>query len=332
MQETIVITGGAGCIGSAVGLLLAHSGYQVILLDTAFTPESITHLSWATLNMSDYGDKTALDDLFTTHRVTTVIHCAQSPNVSSSVIDPHHAYTSDLFKIITLLDRMRAHGISSIIFSSSAHVYGAQQIIPIAEYHPCNPLSPHGNIKSMIETILKDYDTAYGIKHVALRIFNTAGSIPEYQLPPSENDPLPSLIQSALTGQPFTLFGINHETHDGTYVRDYVHPLDSADAYLRAHAHLVGSNPSDCFNIGTGTGTSLRDLIHAVEKMYNTKIMIRHAAPISGEPPLLVADNSRARDILGWNPHYSMREYIIRSVHRSLIRKKPELQSMQRGQ
>lgn len=325
MKNTIVITGGAGYIGSAIGLLLSHMGYHIIMLDTLIHHQNILPLTWGTLLVHNYGDPQILDTLFTAHHVLAVIHCAGYSNVEHSLIDPHVFYENNLVNTITLLDRMRAHRIPYIIFTSSSAIYGMPQIIPIMEHHAHNPLNPHATIMHTIEMMLKEYEIAYGIKHVALRIFNAAGAIPEYQLweqHEPETHYIPLLIQAALTGKPFTHYDATHNTPDGSCIRDYVHILDIADAYARALAHLISGNPSDCFNVGSGNGSSVRELICTIEQIYGVTIPIRNTHAHPNDCPMLVANCSRAHDILGWKPRYSSRESIIRSTYISMMHSK----------
>ena len=168
MRETIVVTGGAGYIGSHIGYLLAQKGYHVIVLDKLVYHQSTAHLTWATVRVHDYGDANVLDALFKEYDIKAIVHCAALIEDERSVKEPHEFYENNVVKTITLLDRMRAHGIPYIIFSSSCAVYGSPHVLPIPEDHPQNPISPYGNTKHMIELILKDYDLAYGIRHVSL--------------------------------------------------------------------------------------------------------------------------------------------------------------------
>jgi UDP-glucose 4-epimerase len=323
MRETIVVTGGAGYIGSHIGYLLAQKGYHVILLDKLIYHQSTAPFSWATVQVNDYGDAAVLDALFKEHRVKAVVHCAAYIEVGRSVKEPNDFYENNVVKTITLLDRMRAHNVPYMIFSSSCAVYGTPQIVPIPEDHPQNPISPYGNTKHMIELMLKDYDHAYGIKYVALRYFNAAGALAEQHLC-EQHDPethlIPLLIRSALTGKPFSIFGTNHPTPDGTCIRDYVHVIDIADAHIRALNHLMKGNPSDSFNLGTGMGISVREMINAVERLYDLKLKIVNADPRAGDPPILVAQAARAQDILQWEPRNSTLDLMIKSAYASLVK------------
>lgn len=321
MRETIVVTGGAGYIGSHIGYLLAQKGYHVILLDKLLYHQNTTHFAWATVQVDDYGDAAVLDALFKEHKVKAIVHCAAYIEVGRSVKEPHDFYENNVVKTITLLDRMRAHKVPCIIFSSSCAVYGTPHVVPIPEDHPHNPISPYGNTKHIIELMLKDYDHAYGIKYVALRYFNAAGALAEQNLC-EQHEPethlIPLLIRSALTGKPFTIFGTNHPTPDGSCIRDYVHVIDIADAHIRALNHLMNGNPSDSFNLGTGVGISVREVINAVERLYDLKLKIINADPRPGDPPALVAEASRAQDILQWEPRNSSLDLMIKSAYTSI--------------
>lgn len=323
MRETIVVTGGAGYIGSHIGYLLAQKGYRVILLDKLLYHQNTTHFAWATVQVEDYGDAAALDALFKEHKVKAIVHCAAYIEVGHSVKEPHDFYDNNVVKTITLLDRMRAHNVPYIIFSSSSAVYGSPHVVPIPEDHPHNPISPYGNTKHIIELMLKDYDHAYGIKHVALRYFNAAGALAEQNLC-EQRDPethlVPLLIRSALTGEPFTIFGTNHPTPDGSCIRDYVHVIDIADAHVRALNHLIKGNPSDSFNLGTGSGISVREMIIAVERLYGLKLKIINADHRSFDLPIITLDAARAGDILGWESRNTTLHSMIASTYVSALR------------
>jgi len=323
MRETIVVTGGAGYIGSHIGYMLAQKGYHVILLDNLIYHQSLAPFTWATVRVNDYGDAAVLDTLFKEHQVKAVVHCAAYIEVRRSVKEPHDFYENNVVKTITLLDRMRAHGVPYIIFSSSCAVYGKPQVVPIAEDHPQNPISPYGNTKHMIELILKDYNAAYGLKYVSLRYFNAAGALVEQHLC-EQHDPethlIPLIIQSAITGKPFTIFGTSHPTPDGTCIRDYIHVIDIADAHIRALNHIMNGRPSDSFNLGTGVGISVREMVNAVEQLYDIKVKITHDAPHQDDLPIIVLDASRARDILGWEARNTTLNLMIKSAYISALK------------
>ena len=324
MRETIVVTGGAGYIGSHIGYLLAQKGYHVIVLDKLVYHQSTAHLTWATVRVHDYGDANVLDALFKEYDIKAIVHCAALIEDERSVKEPHEFYENNVVKTITLLDRMRAHGIPYIIFSSSCAVYGSPHVLPIPEDHPQNPISPYGNTKHMIELILKDYDLAYGIRHVSLRFINAAGALAEQNLQEQhapETHLIPLLMHSILTGKPFTVFGSHHPTPDGTCIRDYVHVVDIADAHIRALNHLIKGHPSDAFNLGAGRGISVREMINAVERLYDIKLKITNADPRPGDLPILVTHAARAHDILQWTPRNSTLDLMIKSTYASLLRK-----------
>lgn len=318
MQQTIIVTGGAGYIGSPISYLLYMHGYHVIILDDFRYHQSKKNLSFATIIEDDYGNPTILDELFTTHSIAGIMHCAGSIEVGKSVTDPHEFYTNNITKTITLLDRMRVHNIRNIIFSSSCAVYGTPSIIPITEDHVRAPISPYGNTKLMIEMILADYDQAYTIPYVALRYFNAAGALPELQLG-EQHEPethlIPLIFRALRTKKPFTIFGNDYQTPDGTCIRDFLHVLDIAHAHLQALNYLHRGHPSMACNLGTGNGYSVQEIINTIEQITQLHVPTRIAEKRAGDPPYLVASAARAHDLLSWKPRYSDIANIIKSAY-----------------
>jgi UDP-glucose 4-epimerase len=213
---------------------------------------------------------------------------------------------------------MRTHGIQKLIFSSSCAVYGNPSIVPIPESCTHNPISPYGATKAMIERILADGATAYGIQYVALRYFNVAGMKPgsllyEYHQP--ETHLIPRALEAAHYGKPFTVFGNDYATPDGTCVRDFLHVLDVARAHYDALVFIEKTHASSVFNLGTGTGSSVRQIVTALEAATGTSLAIVHAARRSGDPAQLIADNTKALSELGWRPAHSSLSTIIKSAH-----------------
>ncbi len=317
MQDYILITGGAGYVGSHTAWLLAQKGYRVVVLDTLAQSPHFPH-RWAEFVCGDYGDRHLLEQLFTNYTFTAVIHFGAYTVVSESVQHPLNYYDNNVSKTITLLDVMVKHNILSFIFSSSCAVYGLPHYTPLTEEHPCNPISPYGTTKYMIEQVLKDCANAYGLKYVALRYFNAAGAqaregLGERHIP--ETHSIPLLLQAAQTGKPFYIFGTDYPTKDGTCVRDYIHVQDLATAHYKALLHLVlYKNPSDIFNLGTGSGLSVKELINAVQQITRKELTIIPASRRIGDPALLVADPVKAMIILQWKPMYSDITTIVTST------------------
>lgn len=314
---TILITGGAGYIGSHIGYLFAQHGYTVIFLDT-FIYNQQCNPSWAKIIKKDYADTKTLDTIFTQNNIEAVIHCAGLIEVGESVTNPALYYTTNVAKTIILLEHMVKHNIKKCIFSSSCAVYGIPQFLPLTEDHPKKPISPYGNTKLIIEMILHDFNLAYGLEYVCLRYFNAAGALPEEGLGEQhvpESHLIPRALKAALEQTPFLIFGTDYATKDGTAIRDFVHVLDIAQAHLQALIHLKKGNPSDAFNLGTGSGFSIKEILGAIEKVCRTQIKTVVEKRRPGDPALLIADPLRAETILGWKRSYSNLEFIIKSAH-----------------
>ncbi len=316
LNSTILVTGGAGYIGSHTAFLLAQQGHTIIVLDNLLHGQ-VFNYPWATFIKGDYADKNVLSTIFSSHPITAVMHFAALIDVGESVRHPQTYYENNVIKTVQLLEVMRAHAVNTLIFSSSCAVYGIPQWLPLTENHPKNPISPYGKTKLMLEMILHDFAHAYGMKYCALRYFNAAGALPEQHLGEQhkpETHLIPLLLQAALHKQPFTIFGSDHPTKDGTCVRDFLHVLDIAQAHIQALEHLREGRPSDCFNIGTGSGISVKEMVSAVESITGTPIKTIHTKARVGDPPILVADASYTQAILNWQPRYSHLDYILKTA------------------
>ncbi len=317
MQHTVLVIGGAGYIGSHTAFLLAQHGYRVIVLDDLSQGQQFQH-SWATFIQADFADQKILKDIFSQHNISAVMHFAAFIEVGESVKNPLKFYNNNVIKTISLLETMLAHGVNKFIFSSSCAVYGKPQFLPLTEDHPKAPISPYGNSKLMVEMALNDFHNAYGLEYVTLRYFNAAGALPEYGLGERhtpESHAIPLLLRAAQTQKPFSIFGTNYPTKDGTCIRDYLHVLDIAHAHMLALNHLQEEKPSDAFNLGSGNGFSVKQIVEMVEKVTETKIRTVLAEKRAGDPAQLIADPARAHNILQWQPRYSDLEFIIRSAY-----------------
>ncbi|MEX0940249.1 MAG: UDP-glucose 4-epimerase GalE [Candidatus Babeliales bacterium] len=316
MLPTILITGGAGYIGSHTAYLLAQRGYQVIVLDS-FMHNQYFNPQWATVIKEDFADKSVLENIFTSYNIQAVMHFAACIEVGESVKNPHKFYENNIAKSLVLLNSMIEHNIKKFIFSSSCAVYGLPETIPLTEEHSKNPISPYGKTKQMLETILEDFHNAYDLEYINLRYFNAGGALPEEYLGEQhkpETHIIPLLLRAAQNKMPFTIFGYDYDTKDGTAIRDYLHVLDIAQAHICALQHLENGNPSDSFNLGTGNGISVKEMVHTVENITRQKLKLQWEKRRAGDPAILVADANKARTILNWQPHYSDIEFIIKSA------------------
>jgi UDP-glucose 4-epimerase len=317
MKSPILITGGAGYIGSHIGRLLAQQGYTVIILDSYLHNQSC-QMPWAQVYRADMADVTLLEQILVQHEIQIVIHCAALIEVGQSMRDPGNFYETNVAKTITLLRTMIRQGVTKIIFSSSAAVYGIPEQAPIAEDHPCKPINPYGYTKLMAEQIIQDFHRAYGLHYLIFRYFNVAGAWPEENLGEQhspETHLIPLLFKATSTKQMFNIFGTTYPTKDGTAVRDYIHVRDVAQTHLRAVQHLENRSPSDIFNVGSGQGRSIKEVIDTIQQICRTEISVTYAPTRPGDPPLLVADTTKSQTILQWDPHYSELEFIVQSAY-----------------
>jgi UDP-glucose 4-epimerase len=316
----ILITGGAGYIGSHVVLkLLEESNHKIVVFDnlenghlsTIETLKSVRDFSFVKGDLKNQND---LENLFQNFNIDSVIHFAAYIRVEESVQNPRKYYSNNLVGTINLLNAIIDHGVKKIVFSSTAAVYGEPKYVPIDENHSKHPINPYGKTKFMVEEILDDYDKAYGLKSIRLRYFNVAGADSENRIGEShepETHLIPNILASA-TNQTkvFNLFGDDYNTRDGTCVRDYVNIEDLASAHILALQYLAEKNQSDCFNIGTKNGNTVKEVFEACEKITSKKINLKINPRRDGDPESLVADNTKAEKILKWNPKKTLDDSI----------------------
>lgn len=316
MQQTILVTGGAGYIGSHISWLLTKKGYQVVVLD-ALLYQHNPSMPWATIIKGDVGDKIILQHIFSTFAITAVIHCAAFIDVGASIKDPRLYYDNNVVRTLQLLQSMLEHRVKRIIVASSAAVYGNPMYVPLDEAHSQNPLNPYAMTNYMVERIVSDFAQAYDLASVSLRYFNVAGAQPEDNLGEMhepETHLIPNVLHAMMEQKPCTIFGNDYDTSDGTCVRDFVHVSDIAQAHLLALEHLMQGNPSDVFNLGTGNGISVKQLVATVEQLFNVKLKVLWSARRQGDVSYLVADTRKAQHILGWQPYNSSLEQILKSA------------------
>jgi UDP-arabinose 4-epimerase len=317
MQQPILVTGGAGYIGSHAAKALAGAGYLPVVYDNLARGHRAA-VRWGPLVEGDLHDRARLVAAMREHRIAAVMHFAAYAYVGESVADPELYYGNNVGGTLALLGAMHEAGVGAIVFSSTCAVYGVPERLPIAETTPKAPLNPYGETKLAIERALHWYGAAYGIRHAALRYFNAAGADPAGEIG-EDHDPEPHLIPRVLraaqgTGEPVAIYGTDYPTPDGTAVRDYIHVADLAEAHVRALAHLAAGGDSLALNLGTGRGHSVRQVIAAVERVGARPVPCHEAARRPGDPPELVADPGLSRATLGWQPRLSDLDTIIRTA------------------
>ena len=303
----ILVVGGAGYIGSHMVKQLLDSGHDVSALDNLSNGHRDAVLDGHFIE-GDVGDRELVTQLMTATRFDAVMHFASFIEVGESVRDPAGYYQNNVVNTKTLLDAMLDCGIKHFIFSSTAAIFGEPLYTPIDEAHPKDPINPYGRSKLMVEHLLEDYDRAYGLKSVALRYFNAAGADPGGQIG-ERHDPethlIPLVLQAASGRREFiSIFGEDYDTPDGTCVRDYVHVNDLCNAHLLALEFLQSGQQSGRFNLGNGQGFSVRQVIDCARQVTGVDFSVRQEKPREGDPAVLVADSTRARTELGWNPQY----------------------------
>ena len=311
VDRVILVTGGAGYIGAHAVKALEEKGFQVVILDNlvyGHREPVETHLK-AKLVTGDIGDRAFLDKLFTDNKIDAVMHFAAFAYVGESVTDPAKYYQNNVVGTLTLLDAMRQHGIDNFIFSSTCATYGNPQFIPITEDHPQQPINPYGAGKFAVERVLQDYDPAYGLKSVIFRYFNAAGADPDGMFGEDHNPEthlIPLILQAAAGKRPaISVFGDDYETPDGTCIRDYIHVTDLAQAHVLGLEYLLQNRVSQIFNLGNGSGFSVKEVIDTAKQVTGKEISIDRCPRRAGDPATLIGSSAKAREMLGWKPQYA---------------------------
>jgi UDP-glucose 4-epimerase len=316
-SKKILVTGGAGYIGTHTVKELRDRGYNVTVLDD-LSNGHMTSLDGVHYLVGDIGDYDKVLSVIESNEIDAVINFAALAYVGESVADPRKYYDNNVIKSKSLLDAVVDSGIKKIVFSSSCATYGVPEKIPIDEDEKQQPINPYGWTKLMFEQIMSDYNNAYGLRYVSLRYFNAAGAdasgvIGEEHNP--ETHVIPILLENALgIRDKFSVFGTDYNTRDGSCIRDYVHVTDLADAHIRAIDYLFKGGKSDCFNLGSGEGITVLELVKTVEMVTGKKINVSLENRRAGDPDELIADNTKAKTILGWVPSHSSIENIIRTA------------------
>src|SRR6056300_539408 len=311
VNKAVLVTGGAGYVGSHTCKLLAKNGYTPITVDRHYRPNLKTYGPTHNIQLPQEMDR--LDEIIKRYNITSCIHFAGSTSVPESVTNPSLYYKNNLIMTISLLDKLIECGVKTFVYSSSAAAYGDPGMQLCMETDVPNPISSYGASKLMIEQVCRDYKVAYGLSSVGLRYFNAAGADPEAEvgeLREKETHIIPLAINAVRQDKTFKMFGDKYDTPDGTCVRDYVHVMDLADAHVKALNYASGKEVSEVFNLGSGAPASNRELLDTVQKHAGEmKIEIHDNRP--GDPAYLVADIDKVKKVLGWEPTQSSIDNVV---------------------
>ena len=310
----ILVAGGAGYIGSVTTTSLIEAGHKVTVLDNFSSGHFDAVHPDAHCVQANIADSAALDEICS-QGIDFAMHFAAFIEVGISVRKPALFYDNNLVKSISFINKLIEHGIKGMVFSSTAAVYGYPEFVPLTEKARLAPINPYGQSKMMVENILKDFDRAYGFKFVSLRYFNAGGA---HGLYGEDHDPeshlIPLIFNAIKTGVPLKVFGDDYETQDGSCIRDYIHVRDLAQAHMCAASYMLDGGTSDIFNLGTGTGYSVLEVIHTVERVTGHTVPYEITERRPGDSPELVASPVKAHEVLGWKKDLSSLEDIVTSA------------------
>ena len=315
-KKRILVTGGAGYIGSTTSLLLLDAGYDVLVVDDLSRGHR-DNVDPQRLRVMNTLDTDALTALLKAEPCDAAIHFAAYIAVGESMKVPEDYFHNNVAGSLSLFTAMLRAGVKALVFSSTAAVYGMPSVIPIPEDSPYAAMNPYGESKVMVEKILGWFDLIHGLRSICLRYFNASGAEEQGRVG-ERHDPethlIPLLFRAVQTGEPVTLFGDDYDTPDGTCIRDYIHVSDLAQAHILAVESLLEGGPSNRFNVGTGSGYSVREVLLAVEEVTGRKVPFKMGPRREGDPPSLVADSRRLRQALGWSPRHSDLKNIVASA------------------
>jgi len=323
-NKAVLVTGGAGYIGSHACKALARAGYLPVAYDSLIYGHE-SAVRWGPFVHGDLADTERLLAAMREHRIAAVMHFAAFGYVGESVQKPALYFRNNVVNAVNLLDAMLAAEIKHIVFSSSCATYGTPEMVPITEDTPQRPINPYGDTKLIMERMLGWYGDAYGLTACMLRYFNAAGADPEGEIG-EDHDPethlIPLVLDAAIGRRPqIDIYGTDYPTRDGTAVRDYIHVQDLAAAHVRAIAYLQDGGSSVAVNLGTGQGHTVREVVDAAERITGRKVPRRYVERRAGDPPELVADPRRAREVLGWQAQVSDLDSIIGTAWAWHVRK-----------
>ena len=313
----ILIVGGAGYIGSHLNKEISKKGIKTVIFDNL----SYGHrdfVKWGTFEKGDLGNIEDIRSVFRKYPIEAVMHFAAFTYVGESVEDPQKYYLNNVKNTLNLLQVMLEENVKYFVFSSTCATYGNPVEIPITENHPQNPINPYGKGKLIVETVLKDYNDAYGLKYASLRYFNAAGADPDGdvgELHDPETHLIPLILDVAAgKREDIKIFGTDYDTPDGTCIRDYIHVTDLAEAHILALEYLQNGGKSDFFNLGNGNGFSVKEVIETARKVTGKNIKAAEADRRPGDPPILVGSSDKAKKTLNWNPKYDKLSKIIETA------------------
>ena len=314
----VLVTGGAGYIGSHAVKVLLEKGYDVVVVDNLATGHKEAVDERTKLYIGDIADEEFMDNVFTENEITGVIHFAAFSLVGESMTNPYKYYENNVSKTNHLLKSMVKNNVLNLVFSSTAATYGEPEKTPIVETDPQVPTNVYGQTKLAMEHMIAWYGRAHGLNNVALRYFNVAGAIEDGSIGEAHNPEthlIPIILQVANNKRAkINVFGDDYPTKDGTCIRDYIHVLDLCDAHVLALEYLLAGNPSDNFNLGSGEGFSVLEMIEAARRVTNHPIPAEVAERRAGDPAVLIASSAKARKVLGWNPIRENIEVMIRDA------------------
>ncbi len=313
----ILITGGAGYIGSHVVKLLGQEGHEIVVYDDLSNGNEWAVL-FGDLIKGNIGDENLTNRILKDFKPDIVIHFAAYIQVNESVKDPIKYYQNNTANTLTLIKSMVKNGIDKLIFSSTAAVYGIPEEIPVKETHPLKPINPYGQSKKFVELMLKDISHATGLNYISLRYFNVAGADPDGQIGQAYRESTHLITRALKTAKgeykKLQIFGTDYPTKDGTCIRDYIHVVDLGKAHISAMEYLIEKNKSDVFNCGYGHGFTVREVVDAVKKITEIDFPVEETDRREGDPPALIADNKKIKSTLHWTPEYDDLEFIIKTA------------------
>ena len=313
----ILVTGGAGDIGSFMVRELQNKGFEVVILDNLSQGHKGAIKDFRLEVIDLVKEKEKLDTLFTSEKFDGVVHMAGFIQMGESYRDPAKYYKNNVYGFMNLLDSMQKGGVNKIIISSSAGVYGNPVKLPIEESDPKNPLNPYGETKYILERMLEDYDAAYGMKFISIRYFNAAGAALDGSIGedhPEESHLIPNIVKKALGGKEIEIFGSDYKTPDGTNVRDYIHVLDLVEAHSIAMQKLMDGAESNVYNAGIGRGYSNKEILDTVKEIAGVDLKIKFVSRRPGDADALFASIEKIKKDFSWQPKYGLKEIVETAV------------------